>query len=82
MEKAGMENEFIIRTFETEDLKQVLNLHRVAMEEIGAYKGDGPWNDDLKEIDTHYLQNGGVFLVGVVGVSVAAMGAFRRLAVC
>ena len=45
-----MENGFFIRTFETEDLKQVLNLHKVAMEVICACKGDFPWNDGLKEI--------------------------------
>lgn len=66
----------LIRPFTPSDLTQVLHLHRVAMEEVGAYKGDGPWDDDLKDITAHYQE--GVFLVMEDEGQLVAMGAFKK----
>jgi len=65
----------LIRSYQPSDLPQVLYLHRVAMEEVGAYKGDGPWDDDLKDIITHYQE--GAFLVMEQEDKIMAMGAFK-----
>ena len=55
----------------------MMNLHVVAMKQVGAFKGDGPWDDDLKDIETVYLRSSGEFLVGLVDGKIVAMGAFR-----
>jgi len=69
-----------LRSFREEDLEAVLSLQKRAMEPTGAYKGPGPWEDDLKDIRGHYLGNRGEFLVGYDGATLACMGAFRRVA--
>jgi len=61
-----MNNKLKIRKYNKNDLNQVLELHKKAMEVIGSYKGDGPWDDDLNDIEKHYNNNFGVFLVGEI----------------
>lgn len=56
----------------------MMELHVVAMKQVGAYKGEGPWNDDLIDIENHYLNAGGDFLVGEIDGTIVAMGAFRK----
>jgi GNAT superfamily N-acetyltransferase len=53
------------------------SLHNLALEEVNAHAGNGPWDDDLQAIETLYLANRGDFLVGVVEGEVVAMGALR-----
>lgn len=48
------------------------------MQHVGAYKGDGPWDDDLRDIQNVYLHNNGEFLVGECEGCLIAMGAFRK----
>ena len=67
-----------IRQYSPDDHAAVMKLHVVAMERTGAYLGDGPWDDDLKDVQGVYLDQGGEFLVGEVSGHVVAMGAFRR----
>jgi len=45
------------------------------MEAVGAYKGDGPWDEDLKDIIRHYKD--GAFLVIEEDNTLIAMGAFK-----
>ena len=45
---------------------------------IRRARGNGPWDNDLHEIETAYLKDG-EFLVGEVDDRVVAMGAFKRL---
>jgi hypothetical protein len=45
----------------------------------GAHLGNGPWDDDLHEIEAAYLRSGGEFLVGVLDGKVVAMGTLRRI---
>ncbi len=74
-----MNNKLVIREYQNSDLIQVLDLHKKAMEEINAYKGDGPWDDDLKNIIKNYSNNFGLFLVGLIDNKIIAMGAFRKI---
>ena len=69
---------FIIRDYEPKDYDQVMRLHVEAMEFAGVYKGDGPWEDDLKDIVNTYRKNNGVFLVGELDGKIIAMGAFKK----
>ena len=74
-----MNTELKVREYKDSDLDQVLFLHRKAMEPIGAYKGEGPWDDDLKNITSHYKNNRGTFLVGEIENKIVAMGAIRKI---
>lgn len=67
-----------VRRYQANDYDLVWTLHRVALQQVGAYLGDGPWNDDLRDIENHYLRNLGEFLVGQFQGQIVAMGAFRR----
>ena len=67
-----------IRPYEHSDHAQVMALHELAMREVGAWLGPGPWDDDLNDIPGHYPARGGLFLVGVLDGQIVAMGAFRR----
>jgi GrpB-like predicted nucleotidyltransferase (UPF0157 family)/GNAT superfamily N-acetyltransferase len=53
-------------------------LHRVALESVGAYIPDSPFNSDLLHIQQVYLGNAGEFLVGHCDGRLVAMGALRR----
>ena len=48
------------------------------MQKVGAYLGDGPWDNDLHNIEDVYLHNRGEFLIGVYEGRIVAMGAFRK----
>ncbi len=68
-----------LRRFEDEDAPEVWELHNVALEDVGAHAGNGPWDDDLRAIRTAYLEANGEFLVGLVNGRLVAMGGVRRL---
>ncbi len=67
-----------IRRYRPGDREAVRNLHDDALNDVGAHLGTGPWDADLDAIECVYLENGGEFLVGVLGGEVVAMGALRR----
>jgi GNAT superfamily N-acetyltransferase len=56
---------------------QMMHLHRSAMEAACAYKGEGPWDDDLRDIPNVYCSNRGCFLFIVENKTLVAMGAYR-----
>ncbi len=69
-----------LRRYEPRDLDQVWWLHIEPMLRVGAYLG-GMWDDDLRDIQGIYLDNGGEFLVGALAGDpdrLLAMGALRR----
>jgi hypothetical protein len=68
-----------IRRYVDADRDAVLELHHEALGPTGAHLGRGPWDDDLKQIPSVYLQSDGEFLIGVVGDEIVAMGALRRI---
>jgi GNAT superfamily N-acetyltransferase len=68
-----------IRRYEPDDKRAVRRLHDDALNEVGAHLGRGPWDDDLDEIESVYLDRGGEFLVGVLDGEIVAMGALMRI---
>jgi len=67
-----------IRRYRESDFDQVWKLHILAMEQIGVYKGDGPWDNDLRNIEKAYFDNNGEFLIGELDYKIIAMGAFKN----
>ena len=68
----------IIRRYTPADQAAVEFLHVFAMQQVGAYLGRGPWDDDLYAIEEHYLNAHGEFLLGEIEGRLVTMGAFRR----
>jgi GNAT superfamily N-acetyltransferase len=68
-----------IRCYEPGDKRAVRRLHDDALNEVGAHLGSGPWDDDLDEIKSVYLDQGGEFLVGLLDREIVAMGALMRI---
>jgi GNAT superfamily N-acetyltransferase len=68
-----------IRCYQPDDYEVVWDLHVLGLQQVGAYTGDGPWDDDMRNIERFYLRNHGAFLVGVYEGRIVAMGALLRL---
>ena len=68
-----------VRRYRAPDHDAVWDLHNIALIEVGAHAGNGPWDDDLHRIEAEFISNGGEFFVGVVDRRIVAMGALRRL---
>lgn len=68
-----------IRRYRDSEHEQVVHLHRVALEAVGAYVGSGPCDQDLNQIEQSYINSRGQFLVGVRGEDVADLGAVRQV---
>jgi GNAT superfamily N-acetyltransferase len=67
-----------IRLFDLADTADVLSLHQRALAPTGAYAGEGPWDEDLLQIEQVYIQPVGTFLVGTLEGRLVAMGALKR----
>jgi ribosomal protein S18 acetylase RimI-like enzyme len=67
-----------IRRYESSDYDDVWNLHVSGLQNVGAYLGNGPWDNDLYNIESVYLHNRGEFLIGIYEGRIVAMGAFRK----
>ena len=68
-----------IRRYEPEDNGAIRRLHEFALRKAGAYIEEEGWYDeDLDDIESFYLENGGEFLVGTIEDEVVAMGALRK----
>jgi ribosomal protein S18 acetylase RimI-like enzyme len=67
-----------IRRYRESDHDVVWALHNLALEQVDAHAGNGPWDDDLHQIEEVYLANGGEFLVGVLDGRIVAMGALKK----
>ncbi len=67
-----------IRRYSNADHNDVWNLHILGLQRVGAYLGNGPWDDDLHDIESVYLNNKGEFLVGTYEGRLIAMGAVRK----
>ena len=68
-----------VRRYRVSDHDAVWQLHNVALKEVGAHVGNGPWDDDLHRIEAEYIDAGGEFYVGVIDKRLVAMGALKRL---
>lgn len=67
-----------IRRYEHGDAEAVWRLHVLGLEHAGAYSGSGPWDEDLRDIESAYLSVGGEFFVVTHQGQVVGMGALRR----
>ena len=67
-----------IRRYRPSDYDAVWELHNVALHAVNAHAGNGPWDDDLHQIERVYLANDGEFLVGILNGQLVAMGALRQ----
>ena len=68
-----------IRRYRSADQIAVWELHNVALSQIRAHPGNGPWDRDLQRVEAEYLATGGEFYVGVIEERIVAMGALKRL---
>ena len=68
-----------VRRYIASDHDAVWDLHNIALNEVGAHAGNGPWDDDLHRIEAEYLEAGGEFYVGIIDGRIVAMGALKRL---
>ena len=68
-----------VRRYRAPDHDAVWDLHNVALNEVGAHAGNGPWDDDLHRVEAEYINAGGEFYVGIIGGRIVAMGALKRL---
>ena len=66
---------FEIRPFESKDAAVVWALHNRALNAVGAHAGDGPWDEDLHDVERTYLDTGSEFLVATIDGKVVGMGA-------
>jgi GNAT superfamily N-acetyltransferase len=66
----------VLRRYQSSDHSAVFELHNLALSQVGANAGPGPWNDDLNHIEETYLQEGD-FVVGFINGKLVAMGALR-----
>ena len=69
---------FTVRRYTTSDQEAVEHLHISAIQQIGAYLGRGPWDDDVYAIEETYLRSGGEFLIGEDDGLFEAMGALKH----
>ena len=69
---------FTLRRYTSADQQAVEHLHVFAIQQMGAYLGRGPWDDDVYAIEEVYLKNQGEFLIGECDGLFVAMGALRR----
>ncbi len=66
---------FELRSFRDGDAEDVWRLHDAALADAGVHGGRGPWEDDLRQIRSCYLDSGGDFLVAFAGDDLVGMGA-------
>lgn len=72
-------SDFRLRRYRSGDHERVRELHVAALEATVGYVEDVPdeLEADLRDVEAHYLDTGGEFLVGERGVKIVAMGGFR-----
>ena len=68
-----------IRQYQTNDFKQVWQMHNSVLNVIEAHAGPGPWDDDLKDIIRNYIQNNGEFLVIEKDHKIIGMGGLLKI---
>lgn len=66
-----------IRHYQAKDHQSVLDLHSLALEDVGPNRGKGKWDDDLYEILGFYTDSAGEFVVGCIDGKIIATGAFK-----
>jgi protein-S-isoprenylcysteine O-methyltransferase Ste14/ribosomal protein S18 acetylase RimI-like enzyme len=72
-----MSQSTILRRYRAADHGAVWELHNFTLREAGVDVENGPWDDDLHQIEAVYLDSGGEFLVGEVDSRIVVMGALK-----
>lgn len=72
-------SELLVRSFDDKDSDAVWELHNLALASTDAHVGNGPWDDDVRDPRSNYLERGGEFLVGFIANDLMAMGAYTPL---
>jgi ribosomal protein S18 acetylase RimI-like enzyme len=67
----------ILRRYQPTDQEAVEHLHVHAIQQVGAYLGRGPCDDDISALEETYLHDGGEFLIGEYAGQFVAMGALK-----
>jgi ribosomal protein S18 acetylase RimI-like enzyme len=67
-----------MRGYVMSDGPAVWELHKAALASTGADRGDGPWDDDLRDITRSYVHADGAFLVVTDEGTLVAMGGMRQ----
>lgn len=75
---AALETKLEIRQYQVSDNEIVWDLHHRALGPTGALLKDEMFNQDLWDINNHYLNNRGEFLIGMLEGKVVCMGALRK----
>ena len=68
-----------VRRYRASDHDAVWGLHNLALNDVGAHAGSGPWDDDLHRIESEYIEAGGEFYVGIIDDRIVAMGALKPM---
>lgn len=76
-EADNSELELSLRSYQQEDYQVVWHLHHLALEQNEVHRGEGKWDDDLRNISSFYQEHGGEFVVGCLDKQMIAMGAYR-----
>lgn len=69
----------VIRAFQVADQAAIFALHSAALQALGIDAIGGPWDDDLRDVQASYLDQGGAFLVAIVDGQLVGMGALARI---
>jgi GNAT superfamily N-acetyltransferase len=69
-------SELLLRGYQAEDDQAVWHLHNLALDQVEVHRGDGKWDDDLRDIPGFYHDRR-AFIVGCLNQQVIAMGAFK-----
>lgn len=72
----NISDSIVFRHFKKGDTKKIIELHKIALMETGAY-ASGPWNDDMKNIEKVYIKPGGCFVLIEKSSNIIAMGALK-----
>lgn len=75
----GQQTPLVIRQYQAADHDVVWELHNVALLDAGVHGRNGPWDEDLHQIEEAYLARRGEFLVGLLDGRIVAMGALRQI---
>lgn len=64
-----------IRRFQSGNSDRIREVNETAMATTPEYVPDAP-DADLRDVQRHYLDSGGEFLVGTIGSTIVGMGAY------
>jgi GNAT superfamily N-acetyltransferase len=67
----------LLRNYQKGDDRAIWQLHNLSLDRVGVRRGEGKWDDDLRDILNFYQESKGAFIVGCLDKQLLAMGAFK-----